>query len=237
VIFDRKLKKILLVQDKKYQLIVLANLLLELGYKIEAAENGYEAIKLLSKNDFNYDLAIIDLHIPIINGFELVSEIRKRKNFPIIALTSSYKREEDISKLNELNVNEFFYSCTPFEDLIYSIDQVFISKEMDRRKTIRKIVTCPVLFKIDENWCKGETFNLTNQGAFITALNIPKVGTELELKLKLPTFSEEITLKARVIHTYKSSSVPEIMNRSGMGVIFSEMNENDKKKIQRCLAN
>lgn len=83
-------KTILLVEDNIANQKVAVSYLNHWGLQWDIANNGKEALELLEYN--TYDLALIDLYMPVMDGFEAIKKIRKNptlKRMPIIALTAS----------------------------------------------------------------------------------------------------------------------------------------------------
>ena len=83
-------KTILIVEDNLVNQKVAASYIHHWGLKCDVANNGAEALNMLSKT--NYDIALIDLYMPVMDGFETIQRIRKNnslKNIPVIALTAS----------------------------------------------------------------------------------------------------------------------------------------------------
>ncbi|MEP2770683.1 MAG: response regulator [Fulvivirga sp.] len=85
--------KILLVDDLATNRIILGKFLEKWGIAYDVAEEGESAVKLAFKN--HYDLILMDLRMPGIDGFEATKRIRKKKNVPIIALTASLATFDD----------------------------------------------------------------------------------------------------------------------------------------------
>lgn len=82
-----KQKKILLVEDNKINQMITQKMLEQKGIPSHTIDNGEEAIEHLKEND--YDLVLMDVHLPGINGTEATLEIRKfNPTIPIIALTA-----------------------------------------------------------------------------------------------------------------------------------------------------
>lgn len=86
--------KILLGEDNKYNQVVAVEMLKKLIYKpvITVANNGKEVLQKFKKN--SYDIIFMDLHMPVMDGYEATGKIRtgftgKKKNIPIVALTAS----------------------------------------------------------------------------------------------------------------------------------------------------
>ncbi|MCK9212044.1 MAG: response regulator transcription factor [Ignavibacteriaceae bacterium] len=100
------MKKILLADDEKDILEFLKYNLEKEGFAVITANNGEEAISLLNENP---DLAILDIMMPKLNGFEVCAKIRENKktaNLPIIFLTAKSSEQDEIKGL-ELGANDF----------------------------------------------------------------------------------------------------------------------------------
>ncbi len=81
-------KKILVAEDNKINQIVTKNLLDIIGYTCTVVENGFNALQMVQKEDF--DLILMDLNMPYLNGIEATKRIREfDKDTPIIALTAA----------------------------------------------------------------------------------------------------------------------------------------------------
>ena len=80
-------KKILIVDDNKINQLVTINILKKRKFKTTAVDNGEQAVEMVKEND--YDLILMDLNMPVMNGYEACKAIRKfNKTIPIIALTA-----------------------------------------------------------------------------------------------------------------------------------------------------
>jgi PAS domain S-box-containing protein len=108
-------KKILVAEDNKINFFVANKFLVGWGVNVTHAENGQLALELLGKEDF--DLILMDLHMPIMDGIEATRIIRKSedpriKNIPIVALTAAIMSESH-DKIDDLNIND--YVLKPFK--------------------------------------------------------------------------------------------------------------------------
>jgi two-component system OmpR family response regulator len=113
------MKTILIVDDDVFIRNLVTDLLMREGYKVIGAENGVAALELLNK-DF-CDLVIIDIMMPIMNGYLLTTEIRKKYDIPIILLTAK-SQIEDKEKGFESGTDD--YLIKPFEpkELIFRVN-------------------------------------------------------------------------------------------------------------------
>lgn len=84
--------KILIVDDDLHILNLIAIHLNEAGYETVQAKDGLEALDILSKE--TCDLAVIDVMMPFMDGFELTKVIREKRDIPIIILTSKNQIED-----------------------------------------------------------------------------------------------------------------------------------------------
>ena len=90
--FSPNHKSILIVEDNKISQIVTQNILDKIGYTSIIAEDGAKAVEIVKKQDF--DLILMDLNMPFLNGYEATRIIRKtNQTVPIIALTASELEE------------------------------------------------------------------------------------------------------------------------------------------------
>lgn len=104
--------KILLVDDDK-DITELTRIFLERdGFEVTEAYNGLEAIKKLEHEAF--DLAVVDIMMPEMDGLTLVKEIRKTHLFPIILLTA---KTSDVDKIVGLGLGADDYLVKPFNPL------------------------------------------------------------------------------------------------------------------------
>jgi CheY-like chemotaxis protein len=87
--------KILLVEDNVVNQQVAKFMLTKLGYQYELAENGLQAINILSNSQEHFDLILMDCQMPEMDGYEATKHVRENnagkvnQTIPIIALTAN----------------------------------------------------------------------------------------------------------------------------------------------------
>jgi len=108
--------KLLIVEDNELNRQVLIELIEKLGIEIELAHNGKEAVEMVLHNDF--DLILMDLHMPVMDGFASSREIRMfRTDLPIIAITADAIGIVDMN-CREVGINDII--TKPIDpDLLY----------------------------------------------------------------------------------------------------------------------
>ncbi len=91
-------KKILVVEDDLDIQTIISEVLKESGYLVEEATDGLMAVEMFKLG--NFDLIILDIMMPKIDGFVVCEIIRKESNVPIIMLTALGEEEDEIKGLN-----------------------------------------------------------------------------------------------------------------------------------------
>ncbi len=108
-------KRVLMAEDNKINFFVANKFLAGWGIIVTHAENGKIALDILEKEDF--DLVIMDLHMPVMDGIEATRIIRQSDNprfnkIPIVALTAAIMSESH-DKIDDLSIND--YVLKPFK--------------------------------------------------------------------------------------------------------------------------
>lgn len=117
------MKKILVAEDDKFLGNAYRVKLTKAGFEIKLATDGAEALKILET--FTPDLILLDLVMPVKDGFAALKEIKesdKLKNIPVI-IASNLGQKEDVEKGLKLGAKDFFIkSDMSLENLINKIN-------------------------------------------------------------------------------------------------------------------
>jgi len=131
--------KILIVDDKPENLFTLETILKDLDVDIVKAQSGADALKATLHNRFA--LAIIDIQMPEMNGYELAEYIRSEQetlHLPIIFLSAIYSDEFHIFKGYEVGAVDFL--SKPYNpDILISKVNVFVQIENQRKQLEKEI--------------------------------------------------------------------------------------------------
>ncbi|NQV02739.1 MAG: response regulator transcription factor [Bacteroidia bacterium] len=121
----RKRPKILYVEDDLTLSFVTKDNLTLKGYNIDAIDNGTEALQKFGKN--KYDLCILDIMLPKMDGFTLAEKIRENDlQVPIIFVTARSAKEDKIHGL-ELGGDDYITKPFSIEELVLKIE-VFLKR-------------------------------------------------------------------------------------------------------------
>ncbi len=134
--------KILIAEDDIFLQIAMKRFMNLWDYEFDMVSDGKEAIAQARKNEGKYDIGLMDIDMPLMNGYEATKIIRKKvKYFPIMALTANatikdkylevgmddflekpYDKDKLYDKINELTIKSFKFEING--------EDIFIKKEM-----------------------------------------------------------------------------------------------------------
>lgn len=148
---DLKNAEILIVDDNPKNLQVLSNILVQQGYSIEFATDGYQAIDWIENKPF--DLILLDVMMPEIDGFEVCQKLKAKKEFngiPIIFLTAKTDKESIIKGFESGGQD---YITKPFDshELLARVETHLILKfSQEKLKNVNKWLEEQVALKTEE---------------------------------------------------------------------------------------
>ena len=89
---------LLLVDDDEELCSMMKEFFAEIGHNLDCAHNGRAGLARALGG--TYDLVILDVMLPLVNGFTVLQQLRRRKDVPVIMLTARAQREDRIAGLN-----------------------------------------------------------------------------------------------------------------------------------------
>ena len=125
------MEKILIVEDEKHMLDLLKLELTHENYEVESATSGDVALTMALEHD--YDLVLLDLMLPKMNGVEVCRRLRLKKDTPVIMLTA---RDSVMDKVNGLESGADDYLAKPF-----AMEELFARIHAILRRNTNKIQT------------------------------------------------------------------------------------------------
>jgi CheY-like chemotaxis protein len=129
-------KKVLVVEDNEINQKVISYNLEPAGIEVTMANDGKEAVRTLEQGN-QFDLIIMDLQMPIMNGFQATVYIRQKLKLqiPIIAMTASALKNEELKCL-QLGMNEYLTKPFAPEELFKLLEKYFDGRKLEIEKNI-----------------------------------------------------------------------------------------------------
>ena len=119
-------KRIVAVDDSNMVLKTLKNVLDNDKYELHAFSAGTRALEYLEKKDIIPDLIILDIEMPIMNGYELLKRIRKiayLQRVPVVFLTSHNQRKQVVKAVSD-GANDYVVKPIDKDILLKKIDSL-----------------------------------------------------------------------------------------------------------------
>ena len=151
--------RVLILEDNELLLETLEDFLENEGFEIDLAKDGEEALRLIYNNSYN--LYLLDIKVPLVNGIELLKELREYGDeTPAIFITSSTDKESI--------TNGYKVGCDEYIKKPFDLDELLM-----RIKAVLKRVEPQESIKIDENY----SYNIKRKRLF-------KGNQEIKINLK-----------------------------------------------------
>lgn len=160
-------KRILIVDDEPLIVKGLKYSLEQDGYETDSAADGEEAVEKFFAGQ--YDLVLLDVMLPKLNGIEVCQRLREKSNVPIIMLTA---KGEDMDKILGLEYGADDYMTKPFNILEVKarIKTIFRRTQMMSRESDSKLITV-----------RDMTINLNNRSVTIGSKEVNLTAKEFDL--------------------------------------------------------
>ena len=116
-------EKILVVDDGKVMRLVVSKKLQARGFEVTAVAGGREALELLDRDE-HFDLVLLDISMPEIDGMEVLARIRQTQDatrMPVIMATAN-SEDEDVVRAFEMGANDFVAKPINFPVLLARIE-------------------------------------------------------------------------------------------------------------------
>ena len=223
------MQKILIVEDDIDIQELLRNFLQEVGYEISIANDGMEAISLFST--IHFDLILLDIMLPKIDGFTVCELIRKQSQIPIIMLTALSSEDEQIRGL-DLQVDDYITKPFSMPILVRKIGAVLRRSSMIPEQEHQTIAYKNLVLDMDSYTAvvDGASFDLTqrefevlrelllNQGRVLTRQNL------LDKLWKYDFYGDERVVDTHIKNLRKKLGIDFIQTIRGVGYRLGKEN-------------
>jgi PAS domain S-box-containing protein len=137
------IKNVLIVDDNENNRLILKNMLNLKSITSIEAKNGLDALQILSEDEFQFDVIIMDYHMPYMDGLESIKKIRENfdhheTELPIILLHSSSDDEKIIKLSKELRINQRLIKPITINQLFNSLSHLAEEEKDDEVSVIVK---------------------------------------------------------------------------------------------------
>lgn len=216
------MQKILVAEDDFDIRELLQIFLREAGYKVSAAADGVEAIELFGRD--KYDLVLLDILLPEIDGFGVCQLIRRQSEVPIIMLTALNGEEEQIKAL-DMRADDYITKPFSMPVLIRKISAVLrrsANSENDKegricyKNTVLDLNNYSaevegISYELTRRECEILRELLTHQGRILTRQNL------LDKLWKYDFYGDERVIDTHIKNIRKKLGIGFIQTIRGVG--------------------
>jgi two-component system OmpR family response regulator len=195
--------RILLVEDNKVLGDAMLRSLQQSGYAVDWARNGKDAD--LALGDQVYDLALLDLGLPRMDGFEVLRRLRNRRsNLPVLIVTARESLEDRIKGL-DLGADDYILKPFDMPELLARV-RAHIRRAQTSAST--EIIYGPLVYDTSSRLVRisGEPLNLSARELGILETLLMKVGKVVTKELlveKLCNWDEELGSNAIEVYVHR----------------------------------
>ena len=223
------MSKIFIVEDEKTIREELSIFLSRYGYEIEAPENFENIIEDIKKS--NSDLILLDINLPIFDGYYICREVRKFSETPIIVVTS---RDSDIDELMSMNLGADDFITKPYNTQILLARIEVILKRVNRNLVPQDVLEYKDMkvnlsngtvnyndktIEITKNELKILSYLIKNKGKIVSRENLMNYLWDCEMFIDDNTLSVNITRIRKKLEEIGLKNIIE--TRRGLGYIIS----------------
>lgn len=223
------MSKIFIVEDEKTIRDELNIFLSRYGYEIEAPENFENIIENIEES--NSDLILLDINLPIFDGYYICREVRKFSETPIIVVTS---RDSDIDELMSMNLGADDFVTKPYNTQILLARIEAILKRVNRSLTPQDVLEYKDMkvnlsngtvsyndkaIEITKNELKILSYLIKNKGKIVSRENLMNYLWDCEMFIDDNTLSVNVTRIRKKLEEIGLKNIIE--TRRGLGYIIS----------------
>ena len=223
------MNKVFIVEDEKTIRDELSIFLSRYGYEVEAPESFENIIEDIKKS--NSDLILLDINLPIFDGYYICREVRKFSEIPIIVVTS---RDSDIDELMSMNLGADDFVTKPYNTQILLARIEAILKRVNRSLTPQDVLDYKDMkvnlsngtvnyndktIEITKNELKILSYLIKNKGKIVSRENLMNYLWDCEMFIDDNTLSVNVTRIRKKLEEIGLKNIIE--TRRGLGYIIS----------------
>ena len=171
--------KILMIEDDFMIAESTLTLLRYHQFEVEWVNNGIDGLALLSKNAF--DLVLLDLGLPLMDGMQILKQIRQRASIPVLIISARDQLQNRVDGLNQ-GADDYLVKPYSIEELILKIEVFLHRSQKNTEKIVKQYEFAGFIFEPENYLIKNETSKttLTEREAQLLKLFLDNPNTVLK---------------------------------------------------------
>jgi uncharacterized protein (TIGR02266 family) len=226
-------KHILVADDSEFFRIKLSDILAEAGHKTKFVNDGKGVIEELEKDSDGFDLIMLDLQMPEVDGFAVLAWINDNNlagKFPVLAVTGVYEPSQVLDRLKDLGAAGLMTKAFSPEQVMHRVNRLLFPEKVVRGEP-RVPISIPVDFTSDATSYTGYLLNLSSTGLFLHAKQELPVDAIISLKFSLPGYDSIITVSGVVMWCTYLSGEENLFG--GAGIQFRDLSPSNQEALRQ----
>lgn len=190
--------KILMIEDDFMIAESTLTLLRYHQYEVEWVNNGVDGLALLTKQSF--DLVLLDLGLPLMDGMQILKQIRQRSTLPVLIISARDQLQNRVDGLNQ-GADDYLVKPYEFDELLARINALLRRGNVESvqlKNQSQLLKSGELILDIDQHLAtfKGQQLELSNrEWAILTpmVMHPNKIFSKANLEDKLYDFDSEVT--------------------------------------------
>jgi DNA-binding response OmpR family regulator len=217
--------KVLLLEDELMLQSAIAEYLEDMGYVIDAFEDGEDAYNTILKN--SYDLFIFDINTPSIDGLSLLEKLQKNKIFIPTIFISAITEIEQISKAYELGCYDYLKKPFHLKELRLHIEQLLKIADIRSKSYVKISKIYSYDLKTERLFFDSQEQQLTPKQAQIINLLVTHIDKTVDFKMLqhyvwADSFVDNATIRAEMHRVRQILKENLIENLKGVGYVLHQ---------------
>ena len=226
-------KRILIADDSEFFRVKLSDILTDAGHKTKFVNDGREVLEELNKHSDSFDLLMLDLQMPEVDGFavlECIQENNLAGKFPVLVVTGSYEPTRVLDRLKALGATGLMTKAFSPEQVMHRVNHLLFPDKVVRGEP-RVPISIPVDFTSENADYTSYMLNLSATGLFLHAKQELNKGTVINLKFSLPGYDIIINVSGIVMWCTHLSGEESIFG--GAGICFRDISSEDQGVLRQ----
>ncbi|MCK4739631.1 MAG: response regulator [Deltaproteobacteria bacterium] len=226
-------RNILLADDSEFFREKLGDILLDAGHNLTAVEDGVEATEELEKNPTGFDLLILDLEMPRLDGFGVIDWIQAKGldgKFPVLVVSGAYEPADAVNKIDGGAVTSVLSKESSPDDILFRVNKLLFPSISFERVADRAPCMIATDFGEEGSFETGIIINISSTGLFLKTTKNLEEGTILKFRFNLPGVDKKI--EATGILKWATTVSGKDNRFGGLGVMFTQIRAEDAAYIQ-----
>ena len=217
-------KKILVAADDESYRVKLGYILTKAGHEAMCVNDGRGVIEELKNDGGFFDLLILDLQMPRVDGYKVLEWMRDNNltgRFPVLAITGVYDQTHMLKRLKTLGTAGLITKASSPEQVIHKVNRILLP-DMEPRGNPRVPISIPVDCTVGSYSFTGRLLNINAGGLFLHTTEELQKDTNIQLIFTLPGYD---SMKLNGVVNWYKGFYGEKRFFSGTGITFLDLSQ------------